>query len=125
MTTAKWTSNRRVHQDSRYPGARFSEKGVFAGVGEGGGDALRSLYRELLLAFSSFAKLFGFPFSMIQWPHIYLLCIFSLLGFLLGFFGVRIMRFFSSSIVAFSKGSKHNIYASINGSHQHLSRPLI
>jgi hypothetical protein len=35
MTTAKWTSNRRVHQDSRYPGARFSEKGVFAGVGGG------------------------------------------------------------------------------------------
>ncbi len=33
MTTAKWTSIEERHQDSRYPGARFSEKGVFAGVG--------------------------------------------------------------------------------------------
>jgi hypothetical protein len=41
MTTAKMDINRRAHQDSRYPGARFSEKGVFASVG--GGDALRSL----------------------------------------------------------------------------------
>jgi hypothetical protein len=68
-------NTRRAQQDFSYPAARFSEKGCLQVCG--GGDALNKVYRELLLAFSSFAKLFGFPFF--NGPHIYyLLCIFFL-----------------------------------------------
>jgi hypothetical protein len=81
--------NTGAKQDLRSPVTRFSEKGCLQVCG--GGDALNKVYRELLLAFSSFAKLLGFHFSMAPYS-LFVVHFFSYLAFYWAF-GVRIMRF--------------------------------